>query len=230
MLWNSFGWNGFHGLIFKSTFLVKLFLEFFLSDWDLIFLLGAISKTEGIGYSNVELFTLSEFLGRPDGSKLIFFSLNGFLLDRLLELFLIAWGGVITLWEFLLLFSFFFLVDTGDLSLEIGDINLVFNFSGPSSVGEELKNFLNVYEGLCLIQESGKGLFNVLFFDVSVGLWSDGKVSDFIEFGVFDKFLDKLLFWHKVLSVFLNILEGILDNFYGLIAQDKDVWGVILAC
>ena len=32
MLWNDFGWDGFHGLIFKSTFLVKLFLEFFLSD------------------------------------------------------------------------------------------------------------------------------------------------------------------------------------------------------
>jgi hypothetical protein len=53
-------------------------------------LLGAISKTEGIRHSDVELFTLSEFLGRPDGSKLIFFSLDGFLLDRILELFLIA--------------------------------------------------------------------------------------------------------------------------------------------
>jgi hypothetical protein len=81
--------------------------------------------------------------------------LDGLLLDGLLELFLIAGGGVVALREFLLLFSFFFLFYPSNLCLKIGDIDLVLDFSWPASVGEELDDFLNVDEGLCLVQKPG---------------------------------------------------------------------------
>lgn len=155
VLWNGFGWDGFHGLVLDFALLVQLLFELLLSDWDFVFLLGAVSKTEGIGYSDVELFALGELLWSPYWGKFFFLPLNGLLFDRLLELFLITWGGVVTLRKFLLLFFSFFLFNARDLCLKIGDINLVLNLSGPASVGKELDNFLDVDKGLGLVEEPG---------------------------------------------------------------------------
>ena len=117
VLWNGFGWDGFHGLVLESALLVQLLFELLLSDWDFVFLLGAVSKTEGVRYCDVELFALGEFLWSSYRGKLVFFPLDGLLLDRLLELFLITWGGVVTLRKFLLLFSSLFLFNPSNLHL-----------------------------------------------------------------------------------------------------------------